>query len=70
MGKTGFLLGTMRNAALVHKKHVAMFSMEMSNEQLLQRMIAMDTKIDTQRLRSGRLNPGEWDIFFPGVGIL
>jgi replicative DNA helicase len=34
-GKTGFLLGTMRNAALIHKKHVAMFSMEMSNEQLL-----------------------------------
>ena len=63
MGKTGFLLGTMRNAALIHKKHVAMFSMEMSNEQLLQRMIAMDTRIDTQRLRSGRLNDNEWDIF-------
>jgi len=67
MGKTGFLLGTMRNAALVHKKHVAMFSMEMSNEQLLQRMIAMDTRIDTQRLRSGRLNDNEWDIFFQSL---
>jgi len=67
MGKTGFLLGTMRNAALVHKKHVAMFSMEMSNEQLLQRMIAMDTRIDTQRLRSGRLNDNEWDIFFQAL---
>ncbi len=67
MGKTGFLLGTMRNAALVHKKHVAMFSMEMSNEQLLQRMIAMDTRIDTQRLRTGRLNDNEWDIFFQSV---
>lgn len=67
MGKTGFLLGTMRNAALIHKKHVAMFSMEMSNEQLLQRMIAMDTRIDTQRLRSGRLNDNEWDIFFQSL---
>ncbi len=67
MGKTGFLLGTMRNAALVHKQHVAMFSMEMSNEQLLQRMIAMDTRIDTQRLRSGRLNDNEWDIFFQAL---
>lgn len=66
-GKTGFLLGTMRNAALVHKKHVAMFSMEMSNEQLLQRLIAMDTRIDTQRLRSGRLNDNEWDIFFQSL---
>lgn len=64
MGKTGFLLGTMRNAALVHKKHVAMFSMEMSNEQILQRLIAMDTRIDTQRLRTGQLNDNEWDIFF------
>jgi len=67
MGKTGFLLGAMRNAALIHKKHVAMFSMEMSNEQLLQRMIAMDTRIDTQRLRTGRLNDNEWDIFFQAL---
>jgi len=67
MGKTGFLLGTLRNAALVHKKHVAMFSMEMSNEQLLQRLIAMDTQIDTQRLRTGRLNDNEWDIFFQAL---
>ena len=68
MGKTGFLLGTLRHAALVHKKHVAMFSMEMSNEQLLQRLIAMDTRIDTQRLRTGKLNKNEWDIFFQAVG--
>jgi len=67
MGKTGFLLGTLRNAALVHKKHVAMFSMEMSNEQLLQRLIAMDTRIDTQRLRTGKLNGSEWDIFFQAL---
>lgn len=66
-GKTGFLLGTMRNAALVNKKHVAMFSMEMSNEQLLQRMIAMDTRIDTQRLRTGRLNDNEWEVFFQAL---
>ncbi len=67
MGKTGFLLGTMRNAALVHKKHVAMFSMEMSNEQLLQRMIAMDTGIDTQRLRTGQLNDNEWNILIQAL---
>jgi replicative DNA helicase len=44
-----------------------MFSMEMSNEQLLQRMIAMDTRIDTQRLRTGRLNDNEWDVFFQAL---
>ena len=67
MGKTGFLLGTLRNAALIHKKHVAMFSMEMSNEQLLQRLIAMDTRIDSQRLRSGRLNDNEWEVFYQAL---
>ena len=66
-GKTGFLLGTLRNAGLVHKKHVAMFSMEMSSEQLLQRLIAMDTRIDFQRLRSGKLNADEWDIFYQAL---
>lgn len=68
MGKTGFLLGTLKNAALVNKRRVAMFSMEMSNEQLLQRLIAMDTRIDSQRLRSGKLNDNEWDIFFQALG--
>jgi len=69
MGKTGFLLGTLRNAALVHKKHVAMFSMEMSNEQLLQRLIAMETRIDTQRLRTGQLNDNEWVIFLHALEL-
>jgi replicative DNA helicase len=67
MGKTGFLLGALRHAGLINKKRVAMFSMEMSNEQLLQRLIAMDTRIDTQRLRTGNLNDHEWDIFFQAV---
>lgn len=67
MGKTGFLLGTLRNAALIHKKHIAMFSMEMSNEQLLQRMVAMDTGIDTQRLRSGKVADNEWEVFYQSL---
>jgi len=41
--------------------------MEMSNEQLLQRLIAMDTRIDSQRLRSGRLNNNEWDVFIQAL---
>jgi replicative DNA helicase len=67
MGKTGFLLGALRHAALVMKQRVAMFSLEMSSEQLLQRLIAMDTRIDTQRLRTGNLNDNEWDIFFQAL---
>ncbi|MCK4490126.1 MAG: replicative DNA helicase, partial [Anaerolineales bacterium] len=63
MGKTGFLLTAVKNAALIHKKHVAYFSLEMSNEQLVQRLIAQETGINSTRLRSGKLNPNEWLLF-------
>jgi len=62
-GKTGFLLSIARNAALLHKKRVAIFSMEMSNEQVAQRLIAQETGIDSQRLRTGKLLEEEWPVF-------
>ena len=70
MGKTGFMLSVAKNAAQKHKKHVAMFSLEMSNEQLVQRLIAQETGIDTQRLRSGKLNPDEWPLFTHAIDVL
>ncbi len=70
MGKTGFLLSVAKNAALIHKKHVAMFSLEMSNEQLVQRLIAQETGIDTQRLRTGKLKDEEWPKFTHAVEVL
>ncbi len=70
MGKTGFLLSVAKNAALIHKKHVAVFSLEMSNEQLVQRLIAQETAIDTQRLRSGKLNEDEWPKFTHAIEVL
>ncbi len=68
-GKTGFLLTVAKNAALIHKKHVAMFSLEMSNEQLAQRLIAQETGIDTQRLRTGKLFDNEWTKFIHSVEV-
>lgn len=68
-GKTGFLLSVAKNAALHNKKHVAMFSMEMSNEQLAQRLIAQETDIDTQRLRTGKLHENEWTKFFHTIDV-
>lgn len=70
MGKTGFLLSVAKNAAQKHKKHVAMFSLEMSNEQLVQRLIAQETGIDTQRLRTGKLNEDEWPLFTHAIEVL
>lgn len=70
MGKTGFLLSVAKNAAQKHKKHVAMFSLEMSNEQLVQRLIAQETNIDTQRLRTGKLEDHEWELFTQATEVL
>jgi replicative DNA helicase len=68
-GKTGFLLSIAKNAALTHKKHVAIFSLEMSNEQVVQRLIAQETGIDSQRLRNGKLTENEWPLFTHAVEV-
>ncbi len=69
-GKTGFMLSVAKNAAQRYKKHVAMFSLEMSNEQLVQRLIAQETGIDTQRLRTGKLTEDEWPLFTHAIEVL
>ncbi|MGD8457099.1 MAG: replicative DNA helicase [Anaerolineales bacterium] len=69
-GKTSFMMSVAKNAARQHKRHIAIFSMEMSNEQLVQRLIAQETGIDSQRLRLGRLEENEWDLFAEAVEAL
>lgn len=68
-GKTGFLLSIAKNAALTHKKKVAIFSLEMSNEQVVQRLISNETGIDSQRLRSGKLTEQEWPLFTHSIEV-
>jgi replicative DNA helicase len=68
-GKTGFLLSVARNAALTHKKRVAIFSMEMSNEQVVQRLISQETGIDSQRLRTGKLSEDELPLFTQAIEV-
>lgn len=69
-GKTSFMLSIAKNAARISKKHIAIFSMEMSNEQLVQRLISQETGIDAQRLRLGKLKENEWDLFAEAVESL
>lgn len=69
-GKTAFMLSAAKNAAQKFKKHVAVFSLEMSSEQLVQRMIAQETGIDSQRLRTGKLNEEEWPLFTHAIEVL
>jgi replicative DNA helicase len=69
-GKTAFMLSAAKNAAQKNKKHVAIFSLEMSSEQLVQRIISQETGIDSQRLRSGKLEGEEWAVFAHAVEVL
>lgn len=59
MGKTAFTLSLARNAAN-SGKGVAIFSLEMANLQLVQRLISMEANINSRSLRNGQLNPEEW----------
>ncbi len=70
MGKTGFLLTAGKNAAQTFRKNVAIFSLEMSNEQLVQRLIAQETGIDSQRLRTGKLTEEEWPLFTHAIEVM
>jgi replicative DNA helicase len=70
MGKTAFMLSAAKNAAQMHKKHVAVFSLEMANEQLVQRLIAQETGIDIHHLRTGQLNKDEWPLFAHAIEVL
>lgn len=70
MGKTAFQTAIAMTAATQFGKRVAMFNLEMSGEQLVQRMLAAETRIDSQRLRRGQLHDHEWPIFMEAIGRL
>lgn len=60
MGKTSFTLAIARNAAVDFGKPVALFSLEMSNVQLVQRLISLEAEIELKRLRDGQMHDYEW----------
>jgi replicative DNA helicase len=70
MGKTSLLLSIVKHAAQAQKKHIAVFTLEMSSEQLAQRLVAQETGINTQRMRSGKLETDEWPLFTHAIEIL
>jgi replicative DNA helicase len=70
MGKTSLMLSIAQNAARKYNQRVAIFSLEMSSEQLAQRLISAETGIDSQRLRIGNLYEEEWPIFTQATGAL
>ncbi len=61
MGKTSFALNIATNVAKNTKKAVAIFSLEMSGEQLVTRIISSEALVDSHNLRTGQLRPEDWD---------
>jgi replicative DNA helicase len=70
LGKSAMLLSIAKNVAQAHKKHVAIFSMEMSNEQLIQRLLSQETKIDSHKFRQGTVTEDEWARFTHAASTL
>ncbi|HOF24993.1 MAG TPA: replicative DNA helicase [Anaerolineaceae bacterium] len=70
MGKTGFLTGIARYVGLELKRNVAIFSLEMSAEQVLERLLAQLTGIDSQKLRSARMSNSEMDLAMHALELL
>lgn len=60
MGKTAFCLNIAQTVGIHSKRPVAIFSLEMSKEQLVQRMLCSEAEIDAQRVRSGNMQSDDW----------
>jgi replicative DNA helicase len=70
MGKTAFTLNVTQHAAIEHNVPVAFFSLEMSKESLVQRMLTSEARIDAQRLRKGMLRDDDFPRLARAAGIL
>ncbi|HEY7974574.1 MAG TPA: replicative DNA helicase, partial [Ktedonobacterales bacterium] len=70
VGKTAMALSLAHNAALRFGQGIAIFSLEMSKEQLVARLLSMDAGVDQQRLRTGYIDDDEWERISESVGRL
>ncbi len=70
MGKTAFVLNIAQHVAFKAKKAVAIFSLEMSKEQLVNRLFALEGQVDSQALRTGNLKDEEWEKLIESAGII
>jgi replicative DNA helicase len=70
MGKTAFILNIAQHAAIEHNVPVALFSLEMSKESLVQRMLTGEARVDAQKLRKGMLRDDDFPRLARAAGIL
>ena len=70
MGKTAFVLNIAQYVAFHEAKSVAVFSLEMSKEQLVNRLFSLESRVDAQALRTGNLSDADWEKLVEGAGII
>ena len=70
MGKTAFVLNIAQHVAFKLHKAVAIFSLEMSKEQLVNRMLSLESKVSGQNIRTGQLSDAEWEKLAETAGII
>ena len=70
MGKTAFVLNIAQYMAFHNDVTTAIFSLEMSKEQLVNRLLALESKVDSQNIRTGNLEDEEWAKLIEGANII
>ncbi|MBP3274926.1 MAG: replicative DNA helicase [Butyrivibrio sp.] len=70
MGKTAFVLNIAEYMAFHDNKCVAMFSLEMSKEQFVNRLLSMESHVDSQHIRTGNLSDLEWENLIESAGVV
>ncbi|MBR1770740.1 MAG: replicative DNA helicase [Lachnospiraceae bacterium] len=70
MGKTAFVLNIAQHVAFVQKLPVVIFSLEMSKEQLVNRMFSLESRVDAQKLRTGQLSDQDWEKLIESAGVI
>ena len=70
MGKTAFVLNIAEYVAFRQNQTVAIFSLEMSKEQLVNRLFSLESKVDAQKLRTGNLSDNDWEKLIETAGVI
>jgi len=70
MGKTSLALTMAAAAAKIESKPIAIFSLEMTNDELVQRLLCSEARINTQNLRKGNIRAHDWEAISKGMGVL
>lgn len=70
MGKTAFVLNIAQYVAFHKNIPVVIFSLEMSKEQLINRLLSLESKVDSQAIRTGNMNDSDWQKLIEGAGVI